>query len=147
MNQYENIATALPLGFVVTIASCQHSQADEIKNHLPTAKDNRYDGVLSKNHASGQPTRYSLAFFVSDIHPASQAGRIDHTAPLQGNTIISKVSNSLNRYDGVTLQNKIASGRICRAVACVTESGPHHPMIFHSVVSTQKTTQGGSYHG
>ena len=144
-NQYENIATALPLGFVVTIASCQHSQADEIKNHLPTAKDNRYDGVLSKLE-SGQPYRYPLAFFVFDICLASQAGRIDHTALLQGNTIISKVSNSPNRYDGLTSQNTTAFMVNMRGGFFRAKSKTHRPisLLTNSVTLTQKSK--GGYH-
>lgn len=46
-------------------------------------------------------------------------------------------------YDGVTLQNS-PFWVICRAVTNSTESEPHHPMIFHSVVLTQKLL--GGYH-
>ena len=97
-----------------------------------------YYGGLSKN-VSGQASRHPLAFFVSDICLASQAKQIDNTAPYylsQGKTV----------YDGLTLQNKRAFGRICRAVTNVTESKTRHPIPLYSVALTQKTL-GGSYHG
>ena len=117
----------------------------DIKNHLPTAKDNRYDGVLSKLE-SGQPYRYPLAFFVFDICLASQAGRIDHTALLQGNTIISKVSNSPNRYDGLTSQNTTAFMVNMRGGFFRAKSKTHRPisLLTNSVTLTQKSK--GGYH-
>ena len=48
-------------------------------------------------------------------------------------------------YDGVTLQNS-PFWVICGAATCVAESDSEHPMTFHSVVTTQKTTQGGHNH-
>ena len=96
-----------------------------------------YYGGLSKL-TSGQASRYPLAFFVSDICLASQAKQIDNTAPYylsQGKTV----------YDGLTLQNKRAFGRICRAVTNVTESKTRHPILLpYSVALTQKTL--GGYH-
>lgn len=97
-----------------------------------------YYGGLSKS-TSGQASRYPLAFFVSDICQASQAKQIDSTAPYylsQGKTV----------YDGLTLQNKRAFGRICRAVSCRTESKTRHPIPLYSVALTQNL-QGDSYHG
>lgn len=102
-----------------------------------------YYGGLSKL-TSGQASRYPLAFFVSDICPASQAKQIDNTAPYylsQGKTV----------YDGLTLQNKRALRRICKAVSCRTESKTRHPIssvliTVYSVALTQNLT-GDSYHG
>lgn len=98
----------------------------------------RYYKGLSKT-SSGQASRYPLAFFVSDICLASQAKQIDNTAPYylsQGKTV----------YDGLTLQNKRAFRRICRAVTTSTESKTRHPIHLYSVALTQKLV-GGSYHG
>ena len=97
-----------------------------------------YYGGLSKL-TSGQASRYPLAFFVSNICLASQAKQMDNTAPYylsQGKTV----------YDGLTLQNKRAFGRICRAVTTSTESKTRHPIPLYSVALTQKLV-GGSYHG
>ena len=103
----------------------------------------RYYKDLSKSN-SGQASRYLLAFFVSNICLASQAKHIVSTAPyylLQGKTV----------YDGLTLQNKRALRRICKAVSVRTESKTRHPIpsVFntaYSVALTQNLT-GGSYHG
>jgi len=50
----------------------------------------------------------------------------------------------LTDYDGLTLQNKRAVRRICRAVTNVTESKTRHPIPLYSVALTQKTL--GGYH-
>ena len=139
-NQYENIATALLLVFVIAVPSCQHSQASNIKNHLPTTKDNGYDGDLSKL-TSVQPIRYLLAFFVSDICLASQARQVKHIPH-------TYLSQDRTVYDGATSQNKKAFGRICGAVASKTESEPRHPIPFvtYSVALTQNLL-GAIHHG
>ena len=99
---------------------------------------------LSKIHASGQPFRYLLAFFVPKFRLLSQSGdnkAQTHLPQFAGvnRHIMPALAKS---YGGVTLQNKPLR-QICEAVACVTESEPRHPMIFHSVVNTQNNTQGG----
>ena len=119
-----------------------------------TDNDKGYYIDLSKKHASGQPSRYSLAFFMPDNSAAPQAVTIyssiapqAHLSATRGQTIISTANHLLTDYDGLTLQNKIAVRRICRAVACVTESKTRHPIpLPYSVAFTQKTTQGGHYH-
>nr|WP_312116099.1 hypothetical protein [Moraxella sp. CTOTU47915] len=99
---------------------------------------------LSKIHASGQPFRYLLAFFVPKFRLLSQSGdnkAQTHLPQFAGvnRHIMPALAKS---YGGVTLQNKPLR-QICEAVACVTESEPRHPMILHSVVNTQNNTQGG----
>ena len=108
---------------------------------------------LSKTK-SGKPSRNLLAFFVSVIGIASQAvpKYIDTAPPApisasRGQTIISIANHLLTSYDGLTLQNKIAVRRICRAVAFSTESKTRHPILLpYSVAHTQKL-KGDSYHG
>lgn len=110
---------------------------------LPLGNALAYTKDLSKT-SSGQASRYTLAFFVPDICLASQAKQIDNTAPYylsQGKTV----------YDGLTLQNKRALRRICRAVTTSTESKTRHPILSvfntaYSVALTHKLV-GGSYHG
>lgn len=99
---------------------------------------------LSKIHASGQPFRYLLAFFVPKFRLLSQSGdnkAQTHLPQFAGvnRHIMPALAKS---YGGVTLQNKPLR-QICEAVTCVTESEPRHPMNFHSVVNTQNNTQGG----
>ena len=117
-----------------------------------TSDDNkRYYRVLS-NSTSGQASRDFLAFFVPDNSAASQAVTIQSSTTLRAHlsasreqTIISTANHLLTDYDGLTLQNKIAERRICRAVSCRTESKTRHPIpLLYSVALTQKL-QGG-YH-
>ena len=110
----------------------------------------RYHKDLSKN-VSGQASRYLLAFFVPDNNPASQAVIMKscttlraHLSASRGHSLISIASHLLTDYDGLTLQNKIAERRICRAVTNVTESKTRHPIPLYSVALTQKTL--GGYH-
>ena len=112
----------------------------------------RYHKDLSKN-VSGQASRYLLAFFVPDNNPASQAVIMKscttlraHLSASRGHSLISIASHLLTDYDGLTLQNKRAVRRICRAVTNVTESKTRHPIPLYSVALTQKTL-GDSYHG
>ena len=137
------------IGLLLSLIACQPVNAK------PIASDDSsgYYIDLSKTK-SGKPDRYSLAFFVPDNSAASQAVTIQsstapqaHTCATRGQTIISKVNISPTDYDGLTLQNKTAERRICRAVACVTESKTRHPIsLLYSVALTQKTTQGGHNH-
>ena len=124
-----------------------------VKQLFTTDDNKRYYGVLSKN-VSGQASRYLLAFFVPDNSPASQAVTIRSSIILRAHlsdsreySLISKVNTSPTDYDGLTLQNKIAERRICRAVTNVTESKTRHPIsLLYSVAFTQKTL-GAIHHG
>ena len=119
----------------------------------PIASDNSssYYIDLSKI-TSGQASRYSLAFFVHDNGAASQAVTVpSSTAPkahlraTRGYSLISIANHLLIDYDGLTLQNTIAYGRICRAASSDAESKTRHPILY-SVALTHKSL-GGSYHG
>ena len=135
------------IGLLLSLIACQPVNAKPIA----TNTNNGYYIDLSKN-VSGQASRYSLAFFVPDNSAASQAVTIyssiapqAHLSASRGQTIISIASHLLTDYDGLTLQNKIAVRRICRAVSCRTESKTRHPIsLLYSVALTQKL-QGG-YH-
>ena len=117
------------------------SENTSLKNSLPLVAGMMDNKDLSKT-ISGQASRYSLAFFVPKFRLLSQSG--DNKAqihPPQFTGVNRHIMPALAAvYDGVTLQNKRKP--ICRAVADVTESEPHHPMIFHSVVLTQKLLGG-----
>ncbi|KAA0912812.1 hypothetical protein [Psychrobacter sp. ANT_WB68] len=138
------------IGLLLSLIACQSVNAKLIA----TDDSSGYYIDLSKKHASGQPIRKLLAFFVPVIGMDSQSSikQTDtasqaHLSATRGQTIISIANHLLTDYDGLTLQNKIAFGRICRAVACVTESKTRHPILLpYSVTHTQKTTQGGHYH-
>ena len=141
------MAWVIGIGLLLSLVACQPVNAK------PIASDDSsgYYIDLSKTK-SGKPDRYSLAFFVPDNSAASQAVTIQsstapqaHTCATRGQTIISKVNISPTDYDGLTLQNKTAERRICRAVACVTESKTRHPIpLPYSVAHTQKLK--GGYH-
>lgn len=93
--------------------------------------------TLSKTN-SDTPNRYPLAFFMPKYRLTSQVSdnlsitHLTHFTGLNRHTYAQSVTS----YGGVTLQNKRKP--ICRAVTVCTESEPRHPMIFHSVVLTQK---------
>ena len=119
-----------------------------------TSRDNkRYYRDLS-NSNSGQASRYLLAFFVPDNSEASQADTIQSSAAPKAHLSASRAQTLIfmaapqclpNDYDGMTLQNKIAERRICRAVSVRTESEPRHPILLsYSVAPTQNLT--GGYH-
>ena len=115
------------------------SENTSLKNSLPLVAGMMDNKDLSKT-ISGQASRYSLAFFVPKFRLLSQSG--DNKAqihPPQFTGVNRHIMPALAAvYDGVTLQNS-PFWVICRAVTIVTESEPHHPMIFHSVVLTQNT--------
>ncbi|MGE6390445.1 hypothetical protein ACQKDP_07625 [Psychrobacter pacificensis] len=121
------------IGLLLSLVACQPVNAKQIA----TDDSSGYYINLSKI-SSGQASRHTLAFFVSNICLASQAKHDSSTAPIylsQGKTV----------YDGVTSQNKIANRRICGAVSTDTESEPRHPILLpYSVALTQKTV--GGYH-
>ena len=141
------MAWVIGIGLLLSLVACQPVNAK------PIASDDSsgYYIDLSKTK-SGKPDRYSLAFFVPDNSAASQAVTIQsstapqaHTCATRGQTIISKVNISPTDYDGLTLQNKRAERRICRAVAFSTESKTRHPIpLPYSVAHTQKLK--GGYH-
>ena len=137
------------IGLALALIACQPVDVKQIA----TNTNNGYYIDLSKN-VSGQASRYSLAFFVPDNSPASQAVTMPsstapntHLSASRGHSLISIANHLLTDYDGLTLQNKIAVRRICRAVAFSTESKTRHPILLpYSVALTQNLT-GGSYHG
>ena len=129
--------------------------ASPLAHSKPIATDtnNGYDGVLS-NLISDLPSRKLLAFFVPVIGVDSQSLSVptDTAPPVQlsttrGQTIISIANHLLTDYDGLTLQNKIALRRICRAVSNKTESKTRHPIsLWYSVAQTQNLL-GVIHHG
>ena len=137
------------IGLALALVACQPVQAKPIA----TDDNSGYYIDLSKN-VSGQASRYSLAFFVPDNSAASQAVTMPssttlrtHLSASRGHSLISIASHLLTDYDGLTLQNKTAVRRICRAVSVKTESKTRHPIfLLYSVALTQNLT-GGSYHG
>ena len=141
------MAWVAAIGLLLLLVACQPVQAK------PIASDDSsgYYIDLSKN-VSGLPSRTLLAFFVPDNSAASQAVSIPssiapntHLSVTRGHSLISTASHLLTDYDGLTLQNKIAVRRICRAVTNVTESKTRHPILLpYSVALTQKTL--GGYH-
>jgi hypothetical protein len=114
---------------------------NSLNDSLPLMAGMMDNRDLSKT-ISGQASRYSLAFFVPKFRLLSQSG--DNKAQIhlpQFTGVNRHIMPALAAvYDGVTLQNKRKP--ICRAVTNSTESEPHHPMIFHSVVLTQKLLGG-----
>jgi hypothetical protein len=135
------------IGLALALVACQPVNAKLIA----TDDSSGYYIDLS-NLISDLPSRKPLAFFVPDNSAASQAVTIySSTAPQahlsvsRGQTIISKVSSLPTDYDGLTLQNKIAERRICRAVSSKTESKTRHPIsLLYSVALTQNLL--GGYH-
>lgn len=135
------------IGLLLSLIACQPVNAKPIA----TDTNNGYYIDLS-NSTSGQASRDFLAFFVPDNSAASQAVTMPssttlraHLSASRGHSLISIASHLLTDYDGLTLQNKIAVRRICRAVSCRTESKTRHPIsLLYSVALTQKL-QGG-YH-
>ena len=145
------MAWVVGIGLLLSLVACQ-----PVNTKLIATNDSSgYYIDLSKEHASGKPSRYLLAFFVPVIGMDSQSLSIytdiapqAHLSASRGQTIISIANHLLTDYDGLTLQNTIAERRICRAVACVTESKTRHPILLpYRVAFTQKTTQGAIHHG
>ena len=122
-----------------------------MKQAVATDTNNGYYEDLSKLN-SDLPSRKPLAFFVPDNSPASQAVTIHsstalraHLSASRGHSLISIANHLLADYDGLTLQNKIAERRICRAVSVKTESKTRHPIpLPYSVAHTHNLT--GGYH-
>ena len=143
------ISWVIGIGLLISLIACQPVNAKPIA----TNESSGYYIDLSKN-VSGQASRNLLAFFVPDTSAASQAvTSYSSTAPnalknaSRDYSLISIASHLLTDYDGLTLQNKIAVRRICRAVTNVTESKTRHPIpLLYSVALTQKTL-GAIHHG
>lgn len=141
------IAWVAGIGLLLSLIACQPVNAKPIA----TNTNNGYYIDLSKI-SSDMPSRTPLAFFVPDNSAASQAVTMTsstapnaHLSASRGHSLISIASHLLTDYDGLTLQNKTAERRICRAVATNTESKTRHPILLpYSVAFTQKLV--GGYH-
>ena len=139
------------IGLLLSLLTCQPVNAKLIA----TDDNSRYYIDLSRL-TSGQASRDILAFFVPDNSAASQATTIPsstappaHISASRGQYLISMAATQglPTSYDGLTLQNKIAVRRICKAVSSKTESKTRHPIsLLYSVALTQNLL-GGSYHG
>ena len=79
------------------------------KNSLLLVADMMDNKDLSKLE-SGQPSRYSLAFFMPNYRLTSQVNDIDSIAPLTHFTGLNRhiYAHSVTNYGEVTSQNKIA---------------------------------------
>ena len=143
------IAWVAGIGLLLSLIACQPVNAKPI-----ATDDNSGYYIDLSNSTSGQASRDFLAFFVPDNSAASQAVTMPsstapntHLSASRGHSLISIANHLLTDYDGLTLQNKIAERRICRAVSSKTESKTRHPIsLLYSVALTQNLT-GGSYHG
>ncbi|RVU80845.1 hypothetical protein EOL70_30195 [Leucothrix sargassi] len=134
------LLAVLMIGLLLLISSYHQAHP---KNNLQSVAGVIDNKDLSKLE-SGQASRYPLAFFVPKFRLLSQSG--DNKAqihPPQFTGVNRHIMPALAAvYDGVTLKNK-PIGEYSRRFY-VTESEPHHPMTFHSVVLTQNYI--GSYH-
>ncbi|WP_288996766.1 hypothetical protein [uncultured Psychrobacter sp.] len=147
----EHASLSISFSDVTPVITHLFDFSDSEKQGFTIHDNKRYYRVLSKN-VSGQASRYSLAFFVPDNSAVSQAVTMPSSTTLRaylsasrGHSLISIASHLLTDYDGLTLQNKRAERRICRAVTNVTESKTRHPILLsYSVALTQKTL--GGYH-
>ena len=139
------LLAVLMIGLLLLISSYHQAHP---KNNLLLVADMMDNRVLSNNHASGKPYRYSLAFFVPKFWKAPQANQDKDATHLTQFTGLNrhKFMAALPAvYVRKTSQNS-PFWVICGAATCVAESDSEHPMTFHSVVTTQKTTQGGHNH-
>ena len=135
------------IGLLLSLVTCKPASAKQI-----ATDDNSGYYIDLSNSTSGQASRDFLAFFVPDNSAASQAVTMPssttlraHLSASRGHSLISIANHLLTDYDGLTLQNKRAERRICRAVTNVTESKTRHPILLpYSVALTQKTL--GGYH-
>ena len=82
---------------------------NSLKNSLPLVAGMMDNRGLSKLE-SGQPSRYSLAFFMPNYRLTSQVNDIDSIAPLTHFTGLNRhiYAHSVTNYGEVTSQNKIA---------------------------------------
>ena len=137
------------IGLLLSLIACQPVQAKQIA----TNDSSGYYIDLS-NLISDLPSRKPLAFFVPVIDADAQSLSIPtdtapqaHLSAARGQTIILIANHLLTDYDGLTLQNRTAEKRICRAVTLCTESKTRHPIrLSYSVALTQKH-KGVIHHG
>ena len=120
---------------------------------IATNTNNGYYKDLSKLN-SDLPSRKLLAFFVPDNSAASQAITMPssttlraHLSASRGQTIIFIADHLLTDYDGLTLQNRIAERRICKAVSSKTESKTRHPILLPYSVALTQNLLGVIHHG
>ena len=129
------LLAVLMIGLLLLISSYHQAHP---KNSLLLVAGMGQNITLSKTN-SDTPNRYPLAFFMPKYRLTSQVSdnlsvtHLTHFTGLNRHTYAQSVTS----YGGVTLQNS-PFWVICRAVSSRTESEPHHPMTFHSVVLTQK---------
>lgn len=85
------------------------SENTSLKNSLPLMAGMMDNKDLSKLE-SGQPSRYSLAFFMPNYRLTSQVNDIDSITPLTHFTGLNRhiYAHSVTNYGEVTSQNKIA---------------------------------------
>ncbi|OXL24609.1 hypothetical protein [Psychrobacter sp. DAB_AL32B] len=119
-----------------------------VKQAVATDDNNGYYKDLSKI-TSDSPSRALLAFFVPNTCLASQAKHVNSTAFIYLPAYCKYGGKTV--YDGLTLQNKRALGRICKAASSDAESKTRHLLDLskhdiQSVTLTQKSL-GDSYHG
>ena len=135
------------IGLLLSLLACTQTSVKQI-----ACDDSSGYYIDLSNLISDLPSRKPLAFFVPDNSPASQAVTIHsstalraHLSASRGHSLISIASHLLTDYDGLTLQNKTAVRRICRAVSVKTESKTRHPILLpYSVAHTHNLT--GGYH-
>lgn len=85
------------------------SENTSLNNRLPLVAGMMDNKDLSKLE-SGQPSRYSLAFFMPNYRLTSQVNDIDSITPLTHFTGLNRhiYAHSVTNYGEVTSQNKIA---------------------------------------
>ena len=135
------------IGLLLSLVTCKPASAKQIA----TDDNSGYYIDLSKL-ISGHASRNPLAFFVPDNSVDSQVYSNYSSAVLKvqlsttrAQSLITLVTQLPINYDELTLQNKRAERRICRAVATNTESKTRHPILLpYSVAFTQKLV--GGYH-
>ena len=100
------LLAVLIIGLLLLISSYHQAHP---KNNLLLVADMMDNKDLSKLE-SGQPSRYSLAFFMPNYRLTSQVNDIDSIAPLTHFTGLNRhiYAHSVTNYGEVTSQNKIA---------------------------------------
>ena len=121
---------------------------NSLKNSLPLVAGMMDNRDLSKLE-SGQPSRYSLAFFMPNYRLTSQVNDIDSITPLTHFTGLNRhiYAHSVTNYGEVTSQNKIAERRICGAVAFTTESEPCLTPFWDKQIIITQNVKGVANHG
>ena len=129
-----------------TLSKANIDIKNPLSNRLLLAGEMADNGYLSKQHASGKPYRYSLAFFVPVIFPATHAGNMDSMKSL------SPITGANRHKFMATLPTVYVRKDIAKYNSLLGEYAGQllawlrvifgHP-IFYSVLLTQKTTQGG----